>query len=99
MHEFRVGLTETVTYTVTVTAPTADLAAEDAREIWACSDDPFDEFEGNSSGVEVQFSEAVVPVDVDEPTLEEWQAEVAAGDTVRGFEDWKAVQIELRAHD
>jgi hypothetical protein len=53
MAEFTVTLVETVRYYVVVEAENAEQAGDDAREMWANSEDPTDDFNGQGDGVQV----------------------------------------------
>ena len=63
MSKFRVKLQETVTYTVVVEAPDGDEAQETAAEVWAQSEDPFNDFQGFGNGVTPLWWE---PIDANE---------------------------------
>ncbi|NEI71011.1 hypothetical protein GR212_15640 [Rhizobium lusitanum] len=53
MPKFTVTLKETVFYTVDVEAESEEEAGDIARDDWAASDDPTQDFNGNGQGVEV----------------------------------------------
>ena len=53
MKQYTVTLKETVYYTVTVEAPDADQAGENAAIDWADSATPTEDFSGEGHGVEV----------------------------------------------
>lgn len=56
---FKVRLTETVNYTMLVEADTEEEASEEARELWAQSEDPTTSWSGQGQGVEVQYAEII----------------------------------------
>lgn len=58
MPKFKVRLLETISYEVEVECESSEEAGQEAAEIWAASEDPFETFTGHGHGVE--------PIDVEE---------------------------------
>jgi hypothetical protein len=55
LKRYRVQLVETVTYDVDVEAENANDAGNIASDMWALSEDPMAEFDGQGQGIEVEY--------------------------------------------
>ncbi|MBX8803294.1 hypothetical protein HBA92_21445 [Ochrobactrum sp. MR28] len=54
MPRYQIQLKETITYTMEIETDDAGLAQAEALDAWAQSEDPFGDFVGDSSGVEIK---------------------------------------------